>query len=151
MQFKGNLVADVKFPFIAAEEDTGPIVKALVKEPAGKNVIGYREWLTLGEVSEAFTKAAGIKSEVVTLPLGEFHLPVPDELKLELSDNAGYWNEFGYEGRDDPTIIHPSDVSYLDAGLEICTDAQLQLETSLSLGTVEGYFKKQDWDPVFSS
>ncbi|KFA76231.1 hypothetical protein S40288_10300 [Stachybotrys chartarum IBT 40288] len=120
VQFKGNLVADVKFPFIAPEEDTGPIVEALITEPAGKNVVGYREWLTLGEV--------------VTLPLGEFHVPIPDDLKPELSDNSGYWNEFGYEGRDEPTITHPSN-----------------LETPLSLGTVEGYFKKQDWDQVFSS
>jgi hypothetical protein len=32
-------------------------------------------------------------------------------LKAELEDNTAYWNEFGYDGRDDPTVIHPRDVS----------------------------------------
>ncbi|KAH7190201.1 hypothetical protein DER44DRAFT_708365 [Fusarium oxysporum] len=133
VQFKGHLVADVKFPFIAPEEDTGPFVEALVKEPAGKRVIAYRQWLTMSELSEAFTKATGIKSEVVAMPLNEFHVPLPDDLKLELAENCGYWNEFGYEGREDPTVIHPKD-----------------LETSLSLGTAEEFFKKQDWKQALS-
>lgn len=111
MQFIGNLEPNVKFPFIAAEEDSGPIVKALVDEPAGKNIIGYREWLTVQELALSFTKATGLKAESITLPQGEFNLPLPDELKLELADNFAYWNEFGYEARDDPTVIHPRDVS----------------------------------------
>jgi hypothetical protein len=45
------------------------------------------------------------------LPKGQSHIPVPPELGLELDDNWAYCNEFGYEGRDDPTIIHPKDVS----------------------------------------
>jgi hypothetical protein len=26
-------------------------------------------------------------------------------------DCFGYFDEFGYEGRDDPTVVHPRDVS----------------------------------------
>lgn len=111
MQFIGNLEPDVKFPFIAAEEDSGPIVKALVNEAPGKNVIGYREWLTMRELALSFTKATGLRAECVTLPLGELEMPIPAEVKLELTENFGYWNEFGYEAREDPTVIHPRDVS----------------------------------------
>ncbi|CAG9949453.1 unnamed protein product [Clonostachys rosea f. rosea IK726] len=134
VQFIGNLEPNVKFPFIAAEEDSGPIVKALVNAPAGKNIIGYREWLTMQELALSFTKATGLRAESVTLPPGEFHLPLPDELKLELGENFAYWNEFGYEARNDPTIIHPRD-----------------LESPPSLDTVEDYWKKQDWSKVFGS
>jgi hypothetical protein len=105
------LEPDVKIPFIAPEEDSGPIVKRLIEEPAGKKLIGYREWLTVQELALAFTMATGLKAESVTLPKGKFPLPLPDELKLELEDNFASFNEFGYEARDDPTIIHPRDVS----------------------------------------
>lgn len=102
---------DTKYPYIAAEEDTGPLVKALVQEPAGKNLIAYREWLTIREIASIFTKATGVNAEVVTLPRGAFPPTMPADLKVTFEENMAYWNEFGYEGRDDPTVIHPRDVS----------------------------------------
>ncbi|EGU78457.1 hypothetical protein FOXB_11033, partial [Fusarium oxysporum f. sp. conglutinans Fo5176] len=75
-----------------------------------------------------------LKAEVVTLPKGHFPPSVPTELKAELEDNMAYWNEFGYKGRDDPTVIHPRD-----------------LKSPPSLDTVEDYFKKYDWTKVFGS
>ncbi|KAI9034773.1 NmrA/HSCARG family protein, partial [Aspergillus affinis] len=108
-QFVGDLDPNVKLPFIAAEEDTGPIVKALVQEGAGKNIIGYREWSTLRELSKAFAQATGVETECIKLAKGQSKAPLPRELRLELDDNWAYCNEFGYEGRDDPTIIHPRD------------------------------------------
>lgn len=86
-------------------------MKALVLESAGKNVIGYREWISIREITEAFTQATGKKSEFVLLPKGQSRIPVPSELAIEMEDNWAYCNEFGYEGRDDPTILHPSGVS----------------------------------------
>jgi len=56
-------------------------------------------------------KATGIGAEAVTLPKGSFPPSVSDELKVTLEDNMAYWNEFGYEGRADPTVVHPRDVS----------------------------------------
>ncbi|KAM5343309.1 hypothetical protein ACJ41O_014275 [Fusarium nematophilum] len=134
VQFLGTLAQDAKVPYIAAEEDTGPIVKALINEPAGKNVIGYRGWLTVKELAESLTNATGLKAEAVTLPKEQAYQHFPEELKQELADNFDYYNEFGYEGRNDPTIIHPRD-----------------LESPPSLGTVEDYWKKQDWAKVFGA
>ncbi|KAL6229310.1 hypothetical protein BDW75DRAFT_225285 [Aspergillus navahoensis] len=134
VQFIGHMEPDVKIPFVAAEEDSGPLVKALIQEPAGKNLIGYREWLTTRELASAFTKATGLNAEVVTLPKGHFPPSISKEFKVQLEDNMGYWNEFGYEGRDDPTVIHPRD-----------------LKSPPSLDTVVAYLKKQDWTKVFGS
>jgi hypothetical protein len=112
VQFIGHMEQDVKIPFLAAEEDSGPLVKALIlQECAGKNLIGYREWLTTGELASAFTRATGLDAEVVTLPKGHFPPSISEDFKAQLQDNMGYWNEFGYEGRDDPTVVHPRDVS----------------------------------------
>ncbi|SPJ73820.1 related to nitrogen metabolic regulation protein nmr [Fusarium torulosum] len=133
-QFTTALDPETKFPFIAAEEDSGPLVKALItQEPAGHNLIGYREWLSHNEIAAAFTKATGIKSAIVksdrTLPPG-----LPEDLVGEMLDCFGYFDEFGYEGRDDPTVVHPRD-----------------LKSAVGLETVEDYFKKQDWAQVFGS
>ncbi|KAA8645245.1 hypothetical protein EYZ11_007730 [Aspergillus tanneri] len=132
-QFVGHLDPDLKLPFIAAEEDTGPIIKTLVQEAPGKNVIAYREWMSLRELSKAFTQATGIEAEYIMLKKGQLNLPLPPELDRQLDDNWAYWNEFGYEGRDDPTIIHPKD-----------------LDSPPRLDSIANYIREQDWPKVFT-
>ncbi|KAF4465448.1 hypothetical protein FALBO_7713 [Fusarium albosuccineum] len=134
VQFFGNLDPDLKLPFIAAEEDSGPLVKALVKDVPGRSLITYREWLTFRELAQAFTQATGVKAEVVQLPKGEFVSPLPKELKSILEENWAYWNEYGYEARDDPTVTHPRDLKFPP-----------------ELDSVINYLRKQDWEKVWTS
>ncbi|OJJ07195.1 hypothetical protein ASPVEDRAFT_177653 [Aspergillus versicolor CBS 583.65] len=131
-QFIGGVDPDVELPFIAAEEDTGPIVKAIVFDSAPKKVIGYRARISLRSLIEIFSQVTGIKAEPVVLPKGESVVPFPPELQQELDDNWGYWKEFGYYGGD-PTIIHPQD-----------------LEHAPKLNSVAEYLQKQDWLKVLS-
>ncbi|PQE14115.1 hypothetical protein CJF31_00006639 [Rutstroemia sp. NJR-2017a BVV2] len=131
VQFTGYIDADVKLPFIAAEEDTGPFVQALVQESAGKNLIGYRGWLSMREISAAFEEATGFKTEFVRLPKEQVNSNFPPELREEMDDTWAYLDEFGYDGRDDPTVVHPKD-----------------LESPPQLGSVVDWFKKQDWSKV---
>ncbi|KAF4343316.1 nitrogen metabolic regulation nmr [Fusarium beomiforme] len=133
-QFIVPLDLDTKLPFIAPEEDSGPLVKALIlDEPAGLNLIGYREWLSSNDIAAAFTEATGIPAKAIkndgAVPPG-----ISDELLGEMIDCFGYFNEFGYEGRDDPTVVHPRD-----------------LKSAPKLATAVDYFKKQDWAKVFES
>jgi hypothetical protein len=147
-QFISPLHPDTKFPYIAAEEDSGPIVKALIiQEPAGHNLIGYREWLTLKEIAESFTKATGIKAVAVKSD-GTFPPEFSEELVDEMRDCFGYFNEFGYEGRDDQTLVHPRDVSCC-GDLENCLLTHAQLTSAPKLDTAEDYFRKQDWSKIF--
>ncbi|EKJ70800.1 hypothetical protein NXS19_004076 [Fusarium pseudograminearum] len=133
-QFITPLNPDTKFPFIAAEEDSGHIVKTLItQEAAGHNLIGYREWLTHKEIAVSFIKATGIEAVTVESD-GTFPSGFSEELVGEMTDCFGYFNEFGFEGRDDLTLVHPRD-----------------LKSAPKLGTVEDYFKKQDWSQVFGS
>ncbi|KAH7376637.1 hypothetical protein B0T11DRAFT_314911 [Plectosphaerella cucumerina] len=132
VRFVGYLEQDVKVPLIAAEEDTGHFVRELiVTEAAGKNLIAYRAWLTVKEIAESFSRATGMKAEAVTLPKGHFPPEMPEEMRLELGDNFACINEFGYEARNDPTVIHPQ-----------------QLQSPPRLATVEEYFKNLDWSKV---
>ncbi|GFP60313.1 hypothetical protein TASIC1_0017007500 [Trichoderma asperellum] len=128
------MAADFKLPWIAAEEDTGPFVKALIQEKPRKNLIAYREWATLREMVQAFQEASETKSEVVVVPRDQPNEFLSPDLKLEIDEGFLYFEEFGYEARDDPTIIHPKD-----------------LEEPPKLETVEQYFRKRDFSLIFST
>ena len=111
VQFVGNVKADVKLPFIAAEEDSGPFVEALVKDGPGKNLIAYREWLTVQQLVETFAKATGIPAKLTVLRPEELGLDSsPEELKEEIRQNMAYFNEYGYKGREDVSVVHRSQV-----------------------------------------
>lgn len=110
-QFISTLAADREVPYIAAEEATGALVKALVLEAPGKNLIAYNEWLTPREMAAAFFEATGIKAEAVQLPPGKSHVPLPEGIQRQMDETWAYYKEFGYEGRDDSTVIHPHQVS----------------------------------------
>ncbi|GAB7335719.1 hypothetical protein MBLNU13_g08022t2 [Cladosporium sp. NU13] len=131
IQFISNLDKDLKMPLIAGEEDTGPLVKALIDSAPGKHLIAYREWMTLPEMVAAFTVATGLPAEYVALPVGEPKGLLPSDLQQVVDDMWGFFNEFGYEAREDSTVIHPS-----------------QLEHSPKLPSVADWFKKQDWSFV---
>ncbi|KAL1585775.1 hypothetical protein WHR41_04969 [Cladosporium halotolerans] len=129
--FASSVKGDLKLPLIAPDEDSGPLVKALLEDSPGKNLIAYRQWMSLEEMVEIFAKVTGLSAQYVTLPAGEPDLPLPEGLKAELDDNWAYFNECGYEARDDPTVIHPN-----------------QLEECPKLGSVREWIQQQDWSFV---
>jgi len=108
--FASGIEGDLKLPLFAADEDSGPLVKTLIESAPGKNLIAYREWMTLEEMVKVFTEATGLPARYVTLGPGEPDIPLPEGLKEELDDNWAYFNECGYEARDDPSLIHPKQV-----------------------------------------
>lgn len=91
----------------------------MVESAPGKNLIAYREWLTLEEMVKIFPEATGLPAQYVTLGPGEHDIPLPQGLKAELDDNWAYFNECGYEARNDPSVIHPSQVREA-----VCTDIE---------------------------
>lgn len=111
LQFSPGIRLDTVAPAFAAEEDSGPIVEALVKEPtAGKKVIGQREPVTFAEFLDIFTKVTGRKTEYVAWPTDPTQLQFPPFLQQPLAQMIYFWDEFGYYG-DDSSVITPKDVS----------------------------------------
>lgn len=111
VRFYSQLCADAELPFIAGEEDTGSIVKALLEAPsAGQNVIGYREYITMPEMVAAWSEATGLRGEYVAL-LEDADLPLPEGLKPVMGDQYGFFNEFGYEAGNYPSVVPPGQVS----------------------------------------
>ena len=109
--FSHSFPISTKLPLIATEEDTGPFTKALVEDSPGKNLIAYRSWMTMDEYLEIIVKALGVKARNLRLPAGEGMAGLPEDLVQEILDNGNYFAEFGYEGKDDPSLVHPKDVS----------------------------------------
>lgn len=114
------------YPFVAAAKDTGPITKALVELPAGKNVIAYRELMDFVDYIKLWGKVLSVPTDV------EYgSMSVPEDLKQEIEETWEFAGEFGYWAYADETVIHPKD-----------------LDVKLELGTVEEWIKAQDWNSV---
>ncbi|KAF5238903.1 hypothetical protein FANTH_10146 [Fusarium anthophilum] len=122
----------LKLPFIAPEEDTGPLVRALLEGKPGKHLIGYRELISLQGFVASFASITSYKSKLVTVPPEEFLMRVLPSLQVPLCESLAFMEEFGYTGGDN-SIIHPAELS-----------------SSLSLLTVADYVAKQSWNEVLA-
>ncbi|KAF5657520.1 nitrogen metabolic regulatory protein [Fusarium heterosporum] len=110
VQFATNLCLDNKIPLIAHEQDSGPLVKALILDTPRKNLIGYRGLLTPREFVNIFSNVTGYSTELLELPPGEFSFDCKTELRAELQDNFAFANEVGLHGGDDYDAVRPSSV-----------------------------------------
>jgi hypothetical protein len=63
------------------------------------------------EVAAAFAQATGFEAEFIRLSKDQVNPNFPPDLRVEMDECLAYLNEFGYEGRDDATVVHPKDVS----------------------------------------
>lgn len=113
-------------PYVAAEQDTGPITKALVELPAGKNVIAHRERMHTEDYVKLWGEILGVPTDVEYGPL-----TVPEDLKREIEETWQWAGEFGYWAYNDKSVIQPKD-----------------LGISLELGSVKEWIEAQDWSSV---
>ncbi|QGI65550.1 hypothetical protein CEK27_009521 [Fusarium fujikuroi] len=109
IQFANNIDLDTKVPLISHDQDSGPFVRALIQNPPGKSVAGYRAWITLREFVQFFSKVTGYKTELLHIPPGEFSFNCKQELRAELQDNFAFANEIGLHGGDDSPAVHPNE------------------------------------------
>ncbi len=100
-----------KFPYIASDVDTGKFVRALILEvSAGKNLIAYREQLSVEDFISIWSRVHDVPYRYIEIPFEEFAKMGNDA--RELAETSAYIAEFGYEGREDPTLTYPEDVGY---------------------------------------
>lgn len=108
--FKTKLPAACKVPFVATDEDTGPLVKALIGAEPGKNLLAFRELISFSEFAEIWGRSLGAKSKYVAVSPDGHWTDMPESLKIDIEEAAAYLAEFGFAGGD-PSIVHPEDVS----------------------------------------
>ncbi|KAJ9639735.1 hypothetical protein H2204_003528 [Knufia peltigerae] len=113
--FINQFTAETSLPFIAADEDTGPLVKSLLGEPAGTKLMGYRAWMTFGDFVKTWSRVLDVQAQVVTLPIEEILKGTPGDLEPDvremLAQGMANMTEFGYKLREDPELMQPSATS----------------------------------------
>ncbi|KAL9567013.1 hypothetical protein ACKAV7_008782 [Fusarium commune] len=134
IQFANNLDLDTKVPLISHDQDSGPFVRALIQNPPGKSVVGYRAWITPREFVRIFSKVTGYNTDLLHIPPGEFSFDCKEELRAELQDNFAFANEIGLHGGDNSPAVHPN-----------------ELNPPPQLGSVEDWIREQDWSKVWGS
>ncbi|KAF4342544.1 nitrogen metabolic regulation nmr [Fusarium beomiforme] len=128
VQFANNLDLDTKVPLIAHDQDSGPFVKALVQNPPGISVVGYRAWVTPREFVETFSKVTGYNTELLHIPHGKFSFNCKPELRAELQDSFAFSDEIGLHGGDNSPAVHPN-----------------ELKPPPRLQSIEDWIREQDW------
>jgi hypothetical protein len=98
-------------PLIATENDTGPFVKALLEVPHVRTLIAYREWMTLEDFVKTWARVLNVKARTTVWSYQEMVDAIGPEFGPEFAEAMAYGAEFGYEARDDLTLVHPRDVS----------------------------------------
>ena len=110
--FAGMMSGDLPLPLIATELDTGPLAYALLQEPPGKNLVGYREMMSMDEYIRIFEKVTGAKAERKTMTLEETVANMPEELGQEVAEAMAFAKEYGYAGEKvDKSVIGFEQVS----------------------------------------
>ncbi len=97
-------------PMIATEEDTGPLVHALLQVAPGQNLIGVRKWMKMEQFAETFGRVLGVPTRV-SAEASKADM-FPDELRKEFVDTIGYTQEIGYAAETvDKSLVQPDQVS----------------------------------------
>ncbi|KAL1795435.1 hypothetical protein ACET3X_005659 [Alternaria dauci] len=112
---------------IDARRDTGEFVKALVKVPAGQNLLGVASTLSWNEYATLWGKIHGVTCRFERLDRKVLEDAIPNGVGEEFAETYEYIAEFGCDGGD-LTVVHPKD-----------------LGIDLPLYTVEEYIKDEDW------
>ena len=104
-----------KMGLVAAEEDSGPFVEALLKVPAGKNLFAYRAMMSIEDFAATWSEVLGKEIEVKDMS----SMPQPEGMDeetvafmQEFAETGMFSVEFGYAGEKvDETVITPAQVS----------------------------------------
>ena len=146
--FAGMMTGNLPIPFIATELDTGPLTQALLQSPPGKNLVGYRELVSMDRYIEIFARVTGTKTERKTMTFEETVSNMPEELGLEIAEVMAWAKEYGYAGEKvDKSVIGFEQASQNPQCRYIAND-WTQLQIPVKMGTVEDWVKAQDWSKV---
>lgn len=143
----------MKIGLVAAEEDSGPFVEALLRVPPGKNLFAYRTMMSIEDFAAAWSDVLGKNIEVKDMS----SMPQPEGLDeetmafmQEFAETGMFSVDFGYAGEKvDKTVITPDQVS--EAHLRVGAERSLnfaQLEVQVNLPSVREWIQKQDWSSV---
>lgn len=96
------------------------------------------------EFAEILSNVTGVTVKYRQTTNQEMMSALPEVVAREAAESFAYAAEFGYEGRDDSTVVHPKDVSSCTR-IKLALLTRLQLGVHVNLPTVEDWVRKQNW------
>ena len=88
---------ETRMPIVDPQASTGLFVQVLVEsEAAGTKLLAYDSHLSLGEITDIWSRASGKTAVFMEVSIEEMHRQFG--IPIEVLDGAGYINEFGYTG-----------------------------------------------------
>ncbi|PVH77871.1 NAD(P)-binding protein [Cadophora sp. DSE1049] len=121
---------DVPIPLIVPS-DAGKFVKALSQVSPGKNLLAFGDLITWSEYVALWSKTTGFPATFEKSTVAALDKLAPGGYGEEIGEMYAYMQEFGYWGKDDPSVIFP-----IDLGVEV--DAT----------RIEDYIKNEDWSEL---
>jgi hypothetical protein len=110
-EIAANHAPSILWPYIETQHDTGIFVRALILDvPAGKNLYAYRKLMSIEDFLKVWGKINGVPVRFREISF-EKMVQAAGMLGREGAESFAYNAEFGYEGRGDPTVVHPKYVS----------------------------------------
>ena len=106
-------------PFVDPENDPGSLTLALLASSTVHNLAACRQWMTMREFIELWSKVHNSKATIKTGPM----TTAPPEFLEEINDIVDFQVEYGYYGHAvDDTLVDPPSVSSFDYthGLYYC-------------------------------
>jgi hypothetical protein len=120
---------ECRFPIIDPTESTGPFVRALIEdEDAGKRLLAYDSYLSVGEVVEMWSRVIGKEVGFVAVSADLMHRQFG--IPVEVLDGPAFISEFGYMG-----------------GVEGAIEPR-QLKMDVRTTPFEDWLKNRDWRKV---
>ena len=130
------LDGDKQVPMYHPGNDTGPLVKALVKSAPGKNLMGYGSTISFDEIAQIWSKNLGQPVKYQRSTVDVMDKMVPGGTGRELGEMMEYISNPGYFGGEEAVrelnLITPKEVS-------LHVPANLSGLRLLTLGVAWGY------------
>lgn len=109
-ELRTSAKSDVIVPWVDTCSDTGKFVRALVRAPPGKTLLGVSQLITYGEYAKIWGEVNGVPTRFKNVSGEEYGKMLPETIREELLESIAYVEDFGWDGGE-PGVLRPWDVS----------------------------------------
>jgi hypothetical protein len=108
-ELKSSASPETSLPWVDTQADTGKFVRALVKMPPGKDLLGVSEMVPYGDYLKIWGDLNGVSTRYTHLSGEEYEKLLPEVVAKEFQESFAFNEDFGWDGGE-PGILRPSEV-----------------------------------------
>ena|SRR5690242_12481844 len=89
---------NTQIPVYHARNDTGPLVKALIRSSPGKNLMGYSGFISFDEIAQIWSEKLGKQIKFHRSTVDDLDRAIPGGVGKEIGEMMEYISDPGYFG-----------------------------------------------------